>query len=121
MFDIGFTEMLFVAIVALIVIGPEKLPKVAKTVGHLFGRMQSFVANVKYEINREAEIQELHQLQEDMQSAAKSFEKEVTDATAQARSSLHVDPDLNDPNDTAPKDQTKVAHNKQGDHVDKTD
>ena len=63
MFDIGFSEMLVIAVVALIVIGPERLPKVARTLGHLFGRMQRYVNDVKADISREMELEELRKLQ----------------------------------------------------------
>ena len=53
MFDIGFSEIIVIAVVALIVLGPEKLPKTARTLGHLFGRLQRYVADVKADINRE--------------------------------------------------------------------
>ena len=49
MFDIGFSEIVVIAVVALIVIGPERLPKTARTLGHLFGRLQRYVADVKAE------------------------------------------------------------------------
>ena len=62
MFDIGFSELLVIAIVALIVIGPERLPKVARTLGHLFGRMQRYVNDVKADITREMELEELRKL-----------------------------------------------------------
>ena len=58
MFDIGFSELLVIAVVALIVIGPERLPKVARTVGHLIGRMQRYVNDVKADISREMELDE---------------------------------------------------------------
>ena len=56
MFDVGFSEMLVIAVVALVVIGPEKLPGVAKTVGSWFGRLQRYVNDVKADINREIEL-----------------------------------------------------------------
>ena len=52
MFDIGISEIMVIAFVALIVLGPEKLPKTARTLGHLFGRLQRYVADVKADINR---------------------------------------------------------------------
>ena len=58
MFDVGFTEIMVIAVVALIVLGPEKLPKTARTLGHLFGRLQRYVADVKADINREMELEE---------------------------------------------------------------
>lgn len=78
MFDIGFTEIFVIAVVALIVIGPERLPRVAKTLGHLFGRMQRYVAEVKADVNREIELDELRKLKSTMQDAARSFEQSVT-------------------------------------------
>jgi sec-independent protein translocase protein TatB len=78
MFDIGFTEIFVIGVVALIVIGPERLPRVAKTVGHLFGRMQRYVSEVKADINREIELDELRKLQSTMQDAARSIEQSVT-------------------------------------------
>lgn len=59
MFDIGFTELLVIGVVALLVIGPERLPKVARTAGHLFGRMQRYVSSVKADISQEMELDEL--------------------------------------------------------------
>jgi sec-independent protein translocase protein TatB len=78
MFDIGFSELMVIAVVALIVIGPERLPKVARTLGHLFGRMQRYVNDVKADISREMELDELKKLQASMQDAARSFEQSVT-------------------------------------------
>ncbi len=59
MFDVSFSELLVIAIVALLVIGPEKLPKVARTLGALTGRLQRYVAQVKEEVNREVRFEEL--------------------------------------------------------------
>ncbi len=77
MFDIAFSEMLIIAVIALVVIGPEKLPKVAKTIGHLLGKAQRYVSDVKSEINREMEIDELRKLQAEMQAAATKVESDV--------------------------------------------
>jgi sec-independent protein translocase protein TatB len=77
MFDIGFSELLLIGIVALVVIGPERLPKVARTAGHLFGRMQRYVADVKADINREIHAEELHKLQEEIRSSVNSIEQSV--------------------------------------------
>ena len=78
MFDIGASELFVIGVVALIVIGPERLPRVAKTVGHLFGRMQRYVADVKADINREIELEELRKLKSTMQDAARSIEQSVS-------------------------------------------
>ncbi len=78
MFDIGATEIFVIGVVALLVIGPERLPRVAKTLGHLFGRMQRYVSEVKSDINREFELEELRKLKSTMQDAARSIEQSVT-------------------------------------------
>ncbi|NJM32848.1 MAG: Sec-independent protein translocase subunit TatB [Limnobacter sp.] len=108
MFDIGFTELLLIAVVALVVIGPEKLPKVARTVGHLLGRAQRYVHDVKAEISREMEIDELRRLQADMQKAARQIESEVDEGLRNAEApfqalasptarSNHTEPPPTDP------------------------
>lgn len=70
MFDIAFSELLVIVVVALLVIGPEKLPKVARTLGALAGRMQKYLAQIKEEVNREARFAELQKLQDEIRSAA---------------------------------------------------
>ncbi len=77
MFDIGFSEMMVIAVIALVVLGPEKLPRVARTAGHLLGRMQRYVNDVKSDINREIELDELRKLQKEMQDTANSIEQSV--------------------------------------------
>ena len=77
MFDIGFSEMMVIALVALIVIGPERLPRVARTLGHLAGRLQRYVADVKADINREVELDELRKMKDSVQQAATGFENSV--------------------------------------------
>ena len=74
MFDIGFSEMVVCAIVALVVIGPERLPRVARTMGVLFGRLQRYVAQVKADINREMEAADLGKVKSEFESAARSFQ-----------------------------------------------
>ena len=78
MFDIGFSELMVIALVALIVIGPERLPRVARTLGHLAGRLQRYVSDVKADINREVELDELKKMRDSMQQAATGFESSVT-------------------------------------------
>lgn len=78
MFDIGFSEILLIAVVALVVIGPERLPRVARTLGHLFGRLQRYVAEVKADINREMQLDELRKLQSTVQEAAREIEQSVS-------------------------------------------
>ena len=78
MFDISFFELVVIAVVALIVIGPQRLPTVARTLGHLFGRMQRYVNDVKADISREMELEELKKLQSGMEDAARSMRDSVT-------------------------------------------
>ena len=78
MFDFSAAEIFVIGVVALIVIGPERLPRVAKTFGNLFGRLQRYVSEVKSDINREIELEELRNLKATMQDAARSIEQSVT-------------------------------------------
>ena len=89
MFDVGFSEIFVIALVALIVIGPERLPKVARTLGHLFGRMQRYVNDVKADISREMELDELRKLQATVEDAARSIEHTVTKEINTAESELN--------------------------------
>ena len=92
MFDIGFSELLVIAVVALLVIGPEKLPKVARTAGIMFGRLQRYVNDVKADIQREVELDELKKLRSQFEDAAKSVEQSVSEVDQQMRA---VGDDLN--------------------------
>ena len=77
MFDVGFSELVVIGIVALVVIGPERLPKVARMAGHLLGRMQRYVNDVKADINREIQLDELKKLQADVQDTARNLEMNI--------------------------------------------
>jgi len=77
MFDVGFSELVVIGIVALVVIGPERLPRVARTAGVLFGRLQRYVAQVKADIGREIEMSDLKQAKSEFENAARSFKAEV--------------------------------------------
>jgi sec-independent protein translocase protein TatB len=88
MFDIAFSEMLIIAIVALVVLGPERLPKVARTAGHLLGRLQRYVSDVKADINREMQMEELKKLQAQVEDSARSLERSVTAQMQTAEASL---------------------------------
>ncbi|MDP1537237.1 MAG: Sec-independent protein translocase protein TatB [Burkholderiales bacterium] len=89
MFDIGFSELMLIAVVALIVIGPEKLPKVARTVGHLFGRMQRYVNDVKADISREMALDDLRKLQSSMQDTVRSVEQSVNEEVRSAEAEMN--------------------------------
>jgi sec-independent protein translocase protein TatB len=86
-FDVSFSELLVIAVVALLVIGPEKLPKVARTVGAFTGRMQRYVAQVKDEINREVRFEELQKLQQEIKQ---SVENTIEHETNALRGSIHA-------------------------------
>lgn len=99
MFDIGFSELLVIAVVALIVIGPERLPKVARTAGHLLGRLQRYVGDVKADINREMQLEELKKLQAEVQESARTLERSVSDEMRAVESAVggtmhSLNPDL---------------------------
>jgi len=86
MFDIGFSELMVIGIVALLVIGPERLPKVARTLGHLLGRAQRYVNDVKSDINREIQLDELKKLQTQVTDSARELESSVRHEFDSARS-----------------------------------
>ena len=88
MFDVGFSEMLLIAVVALVVIGPERLPKLARTMGHLFGRLQRYVNDVKADISREMELEELRKFKSEFEQAAQSVESTFRAEVAGAESQI---------------------------------
>lgn len=88
MFDIAFSELLIIGVVALIVIGPEKLPRVARTLGHLAGRLQRYVSDVKSDINREMELEELKKMRDSMKESVSSFESTVRSEMASTETDL---------------------------------
>ena len=83
MFDIGFSEILLIGVIALIVIGPERLPKVARTVGLLLGRVQRYITTVKADISQEMQLEELRRagetLKDSMQAAGQTMSAEVAE------------------------------------------
>jgi sec-independent protein translocase protein TatB len=89
MFDIAFSELIIVALVALIVIGPEKLPRVARTAGALLGRLQRYVSDVKSDIQREMQIEDLKRLQQQVEESARSLEVSVDKELREVETSLN--------------------------------
>lgn len=77
MFDIGFSELMVIAVVALIVIGPERLPRVARTAGILLGRLRRYAADVKADISREMQLDELRKMQQEVTERIASAESAV--------------------------------------------
>jgi sec-independent protein translocase protein TatB len=83
MIDFGFDKLALIGAVALIVIGPQKLPRVARTVGHLIGKAQRYVADVKAEVNRSIELEELQKMKTEFEGAARDMEKSVSNTVHQ--------------------------------------
>lgn len=96
MFDISFSEILAIAVVALIVLGPERLPKVARTLGHLLGRAQRYAHDVKNDIQREMELEELRKWQNSVEGAARLGETTVRSEIGQFQEAIQVGPQRSD-------------------------
>jgi len=111
MFDIGFSELLVIGVVALIVIGPERLPRVARTIGHLMGRMQRYVADVKADIDREVELEELRKMRDSVQQAATNIESSVQSELNKTETELNqaIDPTLSAAVSPAPPAGAQVS------------
>ncbi len=88
MIDFGFDKIALIGAVALIVIGPEKLPRVARTMGHLLGKAQRYVADVKAEVNRSIELDELKKMKTQFEDAARNVEQTIHSEVNQAKSSF---------------------------------
>lgn len=103
MIDIAFSELAIVGVAALIFIGPERLPKVARMAGTLLGRAQRYMNDVKSEVQREMELDELRKLQQEVQEAAGDVERTISQSVSDANSSVQsawdnaVDNDLGNP------------------------
>jgi sec-independent protein translocase protein TatB len=101
MFDISFTEILVIAVVGLVVIGPERLPKVARTLGHLFGRAQRYANDVKNDIQREMELEELKKWKASVEGTARSIEDSVQKEMTQFQNVMETE--------TEPKQSTTAS------------
>ena len=88
MIDFGFDKIALIGAVALIVIGPEKLPRVARTVGHMLGKAQRYVADVKAEVSRSIELDELKKMKTEFEGAARDVEQTVRNEVDQTNSDL---------------------------------
>jgi sec-independent protein translocase protein TatB len=107
MFDIGFSELLMVAIVALVVIGPERLPGVARNIGRFAGRLQRYVHDIKRDFNREVELEEIRRLQHEMETTVQSMQESMR----AVETSLHqeVRAQQTEVMDALPKAEQQVA------------
>ena len=79
MFNFGITEIMVIAVIGLVVIGPERLPKVARTLGHMFSRMQRYVSDVKSDISKEMQLEELKAMQQSMKETASEIQESVSE------------------------------------------
>ncbi|TAL14057.1 MAG: Sec-independent protein translocase subunit TatB [Aquabacterium sp.] len=100
MLDIGFTKLFIIGGLALIVIGPERLPRVARTVGTLLGRAQRYVSDVKAEVNRSMELEELNKVRQQFETAASdvgnTIHQGMQEATSEVNSALGVGAEYGD-------------------------
>ncbi|MES2069154.1 MAG: Sec-independent protein translocase protein TatB [Pseudomonadota bacterium] len=89
MIDLGLTKLALIGVVALVVIGPEKLPRVARMAGSLFGRAQRYINEVKSEVSREIELEELRKMQKDVQDAAQEVGQSISQGMSEVENDLH--------------------------------
>jgi sec-independent protein translocase protein TatB len=88
LFDVSFSEILVIAVVALIVIGPEKLPKVARTLGALMGRLQRYVSTVKADIDRELRVDDLRKMEQDARNSIMAAKSDTTAEVGKVESTI---------------------------------
>ena len=88
MFDVSFSELMVIAIIALLVIGPEKLPKVARTVGAFTGRMQRYMSQIKEEVNREMRFEELQKLQQEIKQSVGNAQENMHQQVTELKTSV---------------------------------
>lgn len=106
MFDISFAELLVISVVALVVIGPERLPRVAKTLGFLVGRARRYVETVKSDIRNEIELDELRRIKDKVQDTAQSIERSMKKEIQEIQAT--VQPTASDSHDKKIKDTPSV-------------
>jgi sec-independent protein translocase protein TatB len=90
MIDLGLSKLAVIGVVALVVIGPERLPKVARMAGTLFGRAQRYINEVKAEVSREIELEELRKMQTEMQEAASNVQQSIAKNLSEVESSVNA-------------------------------
>lgn len=90
MIDIGLTKLALIGVVALVVIGPEKLPTVARMAGSLFGRAQRYINDLKAEVSREIELDQFRKMQQDMQEVASDIEQSIDHSISEAQRSIYT-------------------------------
>ena len=94
MIDLGVSKLALIAVVALVVVGPERLPKVARMAGNLFGRAQRYMADVKSEVSRQREVEEFKKFREESASALKEVENSIHSVASEASANLTDQADI---------------------------
>lgn len=105
MIDLGLSKMALIGAVALIVIGPEKLPRVARMAGTLFGRAQRYLGEVKSQVSREIELEEIKRLQQNIEGRAKEYEQSIGSGLAEIEQS----PEWHDANEADTYDINAIS------------
>lgn len=100
MIDLGVSKLALIAVVALVVIGPERLPKVARMAGNLFGRAQRYMAEVKSEVSRQMDVEEFKKIREDSVAAIKDVENSIQSTVQEASANLSDQADVHENNFT---------------------
>ena len=109
MIDLGVSKLALIAVVALVVVGPERLPKVARMAGNLFGRAQRYMADVKSEVNRQMEMEEFKKFREESVSAFKEVESNISNVASEANANLSDQADTFDTHfEKPPLDEKEV-------------
>ncbi|WP_114639482.1 Sec-independent protein translocase protein TatB [Polynucleobacter necessarius] len=109
MIDLGVSKLALIAVVALVVVGPERLPKVARMAGNLFGRAQRYMADVKSEVNRQMEIEELKKFREESASVLRDVENSISSVAKEANANLTDQADIFETNfEKLPLDEKEV-------------
>ena len=109
MIDLGVSKLALIAVVALVVVGPERLPKVARMAGNLFGRAQRYMADLKSEVNRQMEVEEFKKFREESASALKEVEKSIGSVASEANANLTDQADIFETNfEKLPLDERAV-------------
>ena len=99
MFDVDVSELIVIGVVALVVIGPERLPRVARMAGALLGRLQRYASDVKAEVNREMQLDEMNRLHQDVKDSVQSLETQMTHELKQVEHAIDpsIDPTIAPP------------------------
>ena len=109
MIDLGVSKLALIAVVALVVVGPERLPKVARMAGNLFGRAQRYMADVKSEVNRQMEVEEFKKFREETTATLKEVENSIGSTVQEAGANLSDQADIFETNfQKPPLDEKEV-------------